>query len=738
MQKDQVYIVDGVLNKTVHNILRKVKVLLLPVEFVLGILVPSLPAKVFSVKETDLIEFNQLFHFEETSQMSVQQIQDSYSNDLAIRLSGHLRILDLAGCQQVTVAVLFHSLLQYLKQNSNNDVTLYEKLEAEIYSIFVHGSVTHSPMNQEFFTMTSLKNVCEINFQGCWRLDQNRLVHWLHVACPNLKVLNISQCPQLNVDILPQILKGCKYVEVLNASLNILRTQVELSSDRISMHIFNQDSCKYEGYLCSLTNLSFEGRNHLKDSDLYLLTRYCLNLSTINFGGCSQLTDKGLSIFLSSIRNLTKLQVPYTAFGRLSVNAVLGFSCEQHSDELWSDKIQSDFYTRECALATLDLEGCLNIDRDSISQLIKEAPLLENLNLGFLSLDDSTLLCFSGTSLNNLNLQETQVTEYGIAHILKWNQHLNSLNIRGCKKITSALAFKISDTIRKQDALNIGMAETSTLKCLAAGWGFTDSTFMALKPSLRHLQSFSLGLGSRISECVLSNLHEILPQLEDLSLVFQAISGSCMLDLLKHGQALKRLELCHCFVELSHEIIHVMPTALTSLRLERGIEWMTDADIELLVSKHQTLTSLYLTGCKNLTPRSLETISKSWQAMTYLTLKECGTMTLNGGGCLFVCKALKHLTLQHSGAGLDKDFVKCALVELPVLQNLCLDICDSKNGGFNDIKAQERRSLQNLKFTRCTTLRNSFNGFARRHYKDSIVIEWHGNVTNSRVVKEGL
>lgn len=102
----------------------------------------------------------------------------------------------------------------------------------------------------------------------------------------------------------------------------------------------------------------------LADHHLALLTRCCSNLSIVGLGGCSQLTDRGLAQFLVSLKSLTVLEAAYTAFGGLSVNALLCESVATPSPPLnilhplQSFERAQSASIAENTLTTLDLEGC--------------------------------------------------------------------------------------------------------------------------------------------------------------------------------------------------------------------------------------------------------------------------------------------------------------------------------------------------------------------------------------------
>lgn len=175
--------------------------------------------------------------------------------------------MDLAGCHQITAAILFQSLLQFVKHNSINDLESYLEVETEVHKFL--GSRTSSLMSvkQAWCRKLSLQYLFHVNLERCWRIDQDSLVNWLCVVCPNLKFLDVSHCPQLEVTILPQISLSCKNLENVNLSLYFQRPPVKPLD---GVHIVNNSSLRYPesnlrwGALTCLTSISLEGRSSLR------------------------------------------------------------------------------------------------------------------------------------------------------------------------------------------------------------------------------------------------------------------------------------------------------------------------------------------------------------------------------------------------------------------------------------------------------------------------------------------
>lgn len=559
-------------------------------------------------------------------------------DELTIRITKHSLRLDLAGCQQTTAAMLFRAVLQDRRKSSDIDPQCYILIEAVIENILrsegsravsepAHVSRSNEPIAvpsdvsqgiQDVCRDLALNNLCELNLEGCWRISQESLIIWLRLACPKLRILNVSHCPQLQVNMLPQISLSCQSLETVDFSLdlssllgqpvNLVHQGLDIVDRRYSRHL--ESSWWLPCSLIHLTNISLQGRSSLMDWDLQMLSRCCPNILDVNLRGCTELTDRGICQFLVSFDNLRSLRAAFTAFGCHSMNVLLEkYAVSTFSSPPSCGTEKSSSSGRDtCVLSTLDLEGCSGVDEVLLANLLSRTSLLTNLILGNTRVDDNAIFTFEGTSLQRLDLRETQVTEQALGYLISRNSCLKVLNIRGCKEVKCS--FSSSDERTKLLKVTLQNAIKSTgldFEELAVGWSFCDFTWNAWKPVLHNLRSLSVGLGGSMSEITFCSLSEICPCLEHLALSFQIISDKSILSLLKSMTKIRMLELSHCLGEISSQSINVLATCygsnLTCLRLEWGVAWLTDTDICLLTNSCKGLRQLSLIGCKLLTSR---------------------------------------------------------------------------------------------------------------------------------------
>ena len=172
--------------------------------------------------------------------------------------------IDIAGCQQITTAVLFHAVLRIVKQRCVNDSQSFLKIQSGIQKAFSDEVFLNSLkyFDKDWSRDLLLRNLTELNLERCWRLDQERLAMWLCLVCPNLKFLNVSHCPQLRINILPQISLGCKNLETLDLSLYFANPPIKPFGGYEVQYLYPRYRwCN--GLLKFLTTLSLHGRNSL-------------------------------------------------------------------------------------------------------------------------------------------------------------------------------------------------------------------------------------------------------------------------------------------------------------------------------------------------------------------------------------------------------------------------------------------------------------------------------------------
>lgn len=184
------------------------------------------------------------------------------------------------------------------------------------------------------------KQILDLNLSGCKNISDKGI--WLIANnYQALQKLNLTRCVKLTDDGVREILQKCSSLESLNL--------YALSS-------FTDKVYKEIGSLASLKFLDLCGAQNLSDDGLACISR-CGGLTYLNLTWCVRVTDAGIVAIAQGCQSLELLSL----FGIVGVTdaclEALSTSCS-HS------------------LTTLDVNGCIGIERRSRDDLLKLFPLL--------------------------------------------------------------------------------------------------------------------------------------------------------------------------------------------------------------------------------------------------------------------------------------------------------------------------------------------------------------------------
>ncbi|XP_024398316.1 BTB/POZ domain-containing protein FBL11 isoform X3 [Physcomitrium patens] len=554
---------------------KKIQLNLLPIDFILRELVGKYPLNIFHVSvaatESDVDVLNSIIDFK--GELAAKPVKDYLNFKPVIRLTDHLKELDLSGCHQITC----HHLISAAAQNGMKPKRIAQKtlvtIEQETW-----------PELAEFINLETLI------LSHCWRVEQRNLVTWLNLVCPNLRELRAPHCPQL-LQVILEIGSGLPNLSVLDLSVSEELVEIEGVVTRTKSTISQRLPLRWSfGKLHEtnkLTDLSLRGHSEITDEILLFIARSCPLLRVVDLGGCLELSDVGFAAFLNFQENLAfqwncwgvfhqKLSAAGTRFGPVSCKALIS---------------QANISVN--VLDTLNLNKCLALGCGHLSNLLQVLPSLVSLELAFTRLDDMALSAFSGTSLRHLNIRETKVSGGVLYRILARNFDLKDLNIRGCTQ----LALNSFDHLPSEKTFermweNVGI-----------GWGLSDSTISSFGFASCTLQNFAVGVGGTISEETLLCIAEQCHELKRLSLCFQFVADEGLIQAVSQLKSLHTLELQNMACaprNLLTEIASSLPN-LRNLKLERVTPLLSDDDLLLFSQSCTGLQSLSLLGCHLLT-----------------------------------------------------------------------------------------------------------------------------------------
>ncbi|XP_008788422.2 BTB/POZ domain-containing protein FBL11 isoform X2 [Phoenix dactylifera] len=728
------------------DILKKVRICLLPLEFAAGL------RRHFS-QFADGIVNTILDMIKDCYSSLLRSITDDKIDNFRIRLTGYSERIILSGCAHITEAFLFLAVLP-----SNLDAALRKTVLSAFTGLDRH-TADHYRNLMKSIKMLSFEAVHEIDISKCSRVHSAAAVIWLHLALPSLRTLKASHCLQIKLEDLYCLIQKCPLIaevdltvdvsSVIPTKVSVLSASAERyqPSDRTPYKMLEEILLSNiekltltNSILSNISKLTLEGRNDLNDLDLLKLSALSDSLSYLNIKGCTLVTDAGISKLLCKCFKILSLILSYTSFGRNSIltlcsGHIYGFP-EIHHNHKYSN-------TMAFRLQQLDISGCTGVDQISMLQLMSHTYMLKLLSLRETSLIDDVLYNFMGSSLESIDVSETMVSMQALTSVVRQNPGVRILKATGCRNLhqPNCDGLMLTGGASFEDLLH-ELSKSCIMEELAFGWGFSCLTMKELEPAMRKLRGITLGIGASPGHYVLCALPKMCPLLESVILIFQVISDSILRSILESLKHLQVLGLRCCLGELTSFSFRTSMPMLRSLRLEWVTPWMTNNDLAILTENCSNIVELSLSGCKLLDSDSQEIISSGWPGLTYIHLEDCGKITSNGVSFLFNCKAVEDLLLRHNGRGIGRNFICDAALELPVLRKVALDLCDACEGGFDSPSHAERYSLSTVKISRCKSQRCGFElqtveTFKAVH-KETIVLEWNSKELRTTMVKERI
>ncbi|KAI3695746.1 hypothetical protein L1987_78746 [Smallanthus sonchifolius] len=653
--------------------------------------------------------------------------------NLKIRLTEFTQRVDLAGCPQITPAIL---LLSMLPSSFSMEPLLRKKV--------VQLLISHEPLSGNAFRIScemwsklTFEAVHEIDISNCPMLHLQDAVECFSKSFPSLRKLKAAnhlrfrtrRLLQLLVDRFPLL---CDIDLTVDISPVII-TQMPLIASSFDS-VSSPSPVLWSKQLPSnITKLTLEGLIDVTDLDLQCISDICVSLTYISLKGCISVSDAGISSLVCRCLKLNSIVACDTHFGQQSIlalcssNACYGHVAVEHNRQNTSQGSN---------LQVLHMGGCKGINMTSLSKLMSEAYMLKNICLRDTDVIDDCLFNFCGSSLEVLDVSNTKVSAAAVAHVIGQNPGLKCLKARGCKNLLQQGSMTESKNVYFE------LGKLCKLDEISVGWGFSYLFLEALKPAISLLKAIEVGLGGFLSHDGLKLLPATCPLLESIVLYFQVISDDIIVNMLESLRHLKSFVLCHCLGETSSWSFKVGMPNLRKLRLERVAPWMSNADLISLSQNCANLIELSLLGCRLLNSESQKIISSGWPGLISIHLEECGQVTSNGVEALFNCHALEDVLFRHNGSGIQKGFIGDAVTKLPMLRKLSLDICDAKDRDFDIPESNDdRHFLNHVKIARCKSRRCTLNmqhvGASRSSaHMETLILTWDSKQMIRTLVKE--
>lgn len=292
--------------------------------------------------------------------------------------------------------------------------------------------------------------------------------------------------------------------------------------------------------------------------------------------------------------------------------------------------------------------------------------LVENLSLrNCWSLTDAGLfaLASSSTRLTTLDLSNVwDLTDVGVVRIVEKNPLLNSLTLSNCRKITDIAISTAIACLMNLSTLNVSYCKMLTGKMLeSTSWsnlrnvnfqrctGIKDDGFQqwqqeSLKPNALsfaslnfYLEDLNLSDCSFLTDATILAISAKCPRLVKLSLSFCCSLTEAFAPPLSAGcPFIEILDLSYCGGAATDSAIKILAVGLTKLKGIglRGCIQLTDLGVKSLAKHAQSLNTVNLTQCKNVSRDICKELKVNWNSLSNPMLETIGTLKNPNGNWL--------------------------------------------------------------------------------------------------------
>ncbi|XP_062318798.1 F-box and leucine-rich repeat protein 13 [Osmerus eperlanus] len=447
--------------------------------------------------------------------------------------------------------------------------------------------------------------VVHLNMRACTSLQ------WPSITCisecRNLQELNLSECSNVNDEMVRMIVDSCPSLLYLNLSATLVTNGALRELSRICVN---------------LQYLSLAGCRTFSDKGLqYLSTgRGCKNLLHLDLSSCTQISVEGFRHIAAGCPSLQELV--FNDMPTLTDSCVLALISKLHSlsaVSLMDTPHLSDSAFKAIAevanLRNFITEGNPRMTDISWKALCRSSPGLTRLHAAQCPRMTDVSLKAMGVLRNLLNINIShccRVTDMGLRYLTESPSasRLLELNLDHCSRISDLSIMRVAQRCSQLRHLSVRYCENLTDAALE--W-LSNSSVISLDISGCNVQDQGLtllggncGLKKLVaSECV---------WITDIS-----IEKFC-----REVPGLEQLDVSHC-VSLSDQAIKALAfycRALISLNM-RGCPKMTDMAVQYLAGTGHFLRELDLSGCMLLTDKTARLLQRGCPQLCSISMNYC-------------------------------------------------------------------------------------------------------------------
>ncbi|KAI3911804.1 hypothetical protein MKX01_038246 [Papaver californicum] len=439
------------------------------------------------------------------------------------------------------------------------------------------------------------------------------------LGCPSLRVLSVWNVSTIGDEGVTEIANGCRMLETLDLC------ECPLISDKALIAI--AENCH------NLASLSLESCSRIGNDGLQAIARCCPKLQSITIKDCPLVGDQGISSLISSSQALMKLKLQNLNITDVSL-AVVGHYGRNVTDLVLTG-LQSvserGFWVMGNAqglqkLNMFAITSCRGITDLALEAVAKGCPNLKNLFLCKCSfVSDNGLVAFTknSASIENLQLEEcNRISQYGIlAAISNCGLKLKALSLVRC--------MGIKDIVSELDFFTPCKSLRSLSIRNCPGFGSISLAVVGrLCPQLQHIDLSGLsGVTDAGFLSVVENCEAGLVKV-NLSGCMNITDASVTSLARLHGETLQLLNVGECSKVTDESLASIAVNCSMLKELDVSKCAITDFAIaSLSCAKKLELQILSLSGCSQVSDKSLPYLADMGQTLVGLNLQYCNSIS---------------------------------------------------------------------------------------------------------------
>ncbi|KAL0968389.1 hypothetical protein UPYG_G00266240 [Umbra pygmaea] len=425
--------------------------------------------------------------------------------------------------------------------------------------------------------------------------------------CKNLQDLNLSECSNVNEEMVQMIVEGCPALLYLNLSFTPVTngTLRALSRFSLNLHYLSVACCR---------KFTDKGLQYLATGN------GCHKLIHLDLSGCTQISVDGFRYIAAGCPLLQ--HIVFDDMPTLSDSCVLELVSKCHhlsAISLWDTPHLSDAAFKAIAevanLTKFSVDGNSRLTDVSLKALCRSSPRLTRLHtVDCPRMTDASLKSMSTLrNLVYLNISHCRVSDLGMRYVTEGPSafKLRELHLDHCSHITDLCIMRLAQKCSKLNHLSVRCCDN--LSDSALGWLSGCSSLLSLDIS-----------GCKITDQGLTVLggNPGLKKLVASECVW--ITDVGIEELCRQVSGLEYLDVSHCVAlsDLAIKALSLYCRNVITLHVS-GCPKMTDMAVQYLTGGGHYLRDLDVSGCVFLTERTARLLQRGFPQLSTVTMLYC-------------------------------------------------------------------------------------------------------------------